>query len=192
MTSRGKVKAPAVICPDKSSCPQGSTCCPMKTGGYGCCPMNQVRLTLAVNYPCLHCAERTHTTDNYTFLTWSVWWLCQRKLWRIVMVMLLWMDSHEHSVRTFCWPCDNTHRVCEHSVRTFCWPCDNTHRVCEHSVRTFCWPCDNTHRVCEHSVRTFCWPCDNTHRVCEHSVRTFCWPCDNTHRVCVVTWRVAR
>ena len=30
-----------VICPDKSSCPSGYTCCKLGTGGYGCCPYKE-------------------------------------------------------------------------------------------------------------------------------------------------------
>ena len=32
-------KVPNVVCPDGSECPTGQTCCPLSSGGYGCCPL---------------------------------------------------------------------------------------------------------------------------------------------------------
>lgn len=31
-----------IKCDDKSSCASGTTCCPLKTGGWGCCPLVKV------------------------------------------------------------------------------------------------------------------------------------------------------
>ena len=33
-----------VVCPDgKSECPDGNTCCKLKSGNYGCCPLPKVK-----------------------------------------------------------------------------------------------------------------------------------------------------
>ena len=37
------VEGSGVICPDqKSECPDGNTCCKLKSGGWGCCPFPHV------------------------------------------------------------------------------------------------------------------------------------------------------
>ena len=33
-----KKEVGSVTCDDGSSCPSGTTCCKLATGGYGCCP----------------------------------------------------------------------------------------------------------------------------------------------------------
>jgi hypothetical protein len=39
-----------VECPDKSSCPDGSTCCQQASGSYGCCPQPNVRRPVTIFY----------------------------------------------------------------------------------------------------------------------------------------------
>uniref|UniRef100_A0A8C2ADM1 Granulins domain-containing protein n=1 Tax=Cyprinus carpio TaxID=7962 RepID=A0A8C2ADM1_CYPCA len=34
----------ALICPDGGMCEDGNTCCQMPSGGYGCCPLPNVRV----------------------------------------------------------------------------------------------------------------------------------------------------
>jgi progranulin len=37
-----KQRVKDVPCPDGKYCPDGNTCCPLPSGGYGCCPYAQV------------------------------------------------------------------------------------------------------------------------------------------------------
>jgi len=49
-----------VICPDQTSyCPDGETCCPLPSGGYGCCPMP--RANCCSDH--LHCCPHGSTCD---------------------------------------------------------------------------------------------------------------------------------
>ncbi|ESO90573.1 hypothetical protein LOTGIDRAFT_147753 [Lottia gigantea] len=42
-TSSQSLKVENVVCPDQQSqCPDGSTCCKLSTGQYGCCPLPNV------------------------------------------------------------------------------------------------------------------------------------------------------
>ena len=39
-----------VVCPDKkTACPDGTTCCQMRSGGYGCCPLPHVSHFVPIN-----------------------------------------------------------------------------------------------------------------------------------------------
>jgi len=39
-----------VPCPGGQSCPDGSTCCQLSSGGYGCCPYTDVSVMFGVHY----------------------------------------------------------------------------------------------------------------------------------------------
>lgn len=46
-TKLGAVTQPGAVrdikCDDRSSCPAGTTCCRLKSGEWGCCPLVKVR-----------------------------------------------------------------------------------------------------------------------------------------------------
>ena len=45
----------AIVCPDKSTqCPNGSTCCLMTDGSYGCCPMPNATCCKDKEHCCPH------------------------------------------------------------------------------------------------------------------------------------------
>ena len=41
-SARGAPRTGSVICRDGQMCPDGSTCCQMIDGSYGCCPYTDV------------------------------------------------------------------------------------------------------------------------------------------------------
>jgi hypothetical protein len=55
-----KPKVDSIICPDqKSACPDGSTCCQLVSGDYGCCPMPDA--TCCSDH--IHCCPQGYTCD---------------------------------------------------------------------------------------------------------------------------------
>ena len=64
---------PSIICPDGGQCPPYNTCCPLESGGYGCCPdFNAVCCSndkcCKSGYVCCadgeHCCPEGYTCDS--------------------------------------------------------------------------------------------------------------------------------
>ena len=56
----------SVICPDEqSTCPDGSTCCKLASGQYGCCPLEKVSLCMIFRL----CVELQSCLFSVIFLT---------------------------------------------------------------------------------------------------------------------------
>ncbi|XP_024140576.1 granulin b [Oryzias melastigma] len=51
-----------IKCDDKSSCASGTTCCPLKTGGWGCCPL--VKAVCCADHE--HCCPQGYTCNMQT------------------------------------------------------------------------------------------------------------------------------
>ena len=57
------MKLQSVECSDGSACPDGSTCCELASGGYGCCPLpNAVCCSDGV-----HCCPNGYTCSDGMF-----------------------------------------------------------------------------------------------------------------------------